>query len=175
MKEPNKDIITWREQIRSGKMMILANIYHDIYSFERLKGVMELIAPNSDKRFISKKHLYFFYQDSSKLWHSQETCPANLLWIDFADLLAESEPSEPYKETKGSVNNEDSRPSTRQGRYSVSLTYTGTKDSLLRVMITDARSEEEAIGMAIKQFKQETYGYNMSMCVALNIDVVKSD
>ena len=60
-------------------------------------------------------------------------------------------------------------------KYAVALVYskntsTEYKNLLRCVIIDDARSEEEALGKAIKYFVDETEGYNLSMQVIIKID-----
>lgn len=51
-------------------------------------------------------------------------------------------------------------------RYSCSLVYQNPTAQLLRVLITNAYSEDEALGKAIKHFEAEAKGYGLTMkCV----------
>ena len=52
-------------------------------------------------------------------------------------------------------------------RYSVSLVFVNTQQSLLRCLITNASNEHEALGKALDHFKEETKGFNLSMKVVL--------
>ena len=63
-------------------------------------------------------------------------------------------------------------------RYSVSLVYTKPENdvphqttitTLLRVLITNAVSEEEALGKAIKEFDQETKEMSLLLKVVLPV------
>lgn len=55
------------------------------------------------------------------------------------------------------------------GLYSVSLVYDGPKGSLLRSLITRARSAEEALGKAIVRFEKEAAGYGLKMKCTIRI------
>lgn len=44
-------------------------------------------------------------------------------------------------------------------RFSVSLVYQNTNANMLRTLVTDANSKEEALGIAIKYFEKETDGF----------------
>ena len=55
-------------------------------------------------------------------------------------------------------------------RYSCSLVYRNQNANLLRVLITNAYSEEEALGKAIKYFETEAKGYDLSMKCVIQIE-----
>lgn len=55
-------------------------------------------------------------------------------------------------------------------RYSVSLVYENTQEKLLRVLITEAVSNEEALGKAIFYFQEETKGYFLTMKAIIEIN-----
>lgn len=46
-------------------------------------------------------------------------------------------------------------------RFSVSLVYQNPKANMLRTLVTDANSKEEALGIAIKYFEKESDGYGL--------------
>lgn len=46
-------------------------------------------------------------------------------------------------------------------RFSVSLVYQNQTANMLRTLVTDANSKEEAIGIAIQYFNKETDGFGL--------------
>ena len=46
-------------------------------------------------------------------------------------------------------------------RFSVSLVYQNQKANMLRTLVTDANSKEEALGIAIQYFNKETNGFGL--------------
>ncbi|QQY83405.1 hypothetical protein JJL45_05285 [Tamlana sp. s12] len=52
-------------------------------------------------------------------------------------------------------------------RYSISLVFVNTKETLLKCLITNAENEHEALGKAIDYFKVDTEGFNLSMDLVL--------
>ena len=46
-------------------------------------------------------------------------------------------------------------------RFSVSLVYQNPKANMLRTLVTDANSKEEALGIAIRYFEKETDGFGL--------------
>jgi hypothetical protein len=46
-------------------------------------------------------------------------------------------------------------------RFSVSLVYQNPNANMLRTLVTDANSKEEALGIAIKYFEKETDGFGL--------------
>jgi hypothetical protein len=59
---------------------------------------------------------------------------------------------------------------TDNKKYSVSLVYWSSIDTLLRVLITDAVSEDEALGKSIKYFKKETKNYSLSLHTVIQLN-----
>jgi len=55
--------------------------------------------------------------------------------------------------------------------FSVSLVYSNYKESALRVLITQAENENEALGYVINYFSEEMEDFCLKMKVVINIDL----
>ena len=54
-------------------------------------------------------------------------------------------------------------------RFFVSLVYQNSRANMLRTLITDAKSKDEALGKAIKYFNKETDGYGLILKAVTDI------
>lgn len=59
--------------------------------------------------------------------------------------------------------------SEKTDRFSVSLVYQDYKTSMLRALITNATSQEEALGIAITYFEAETKGLALALKCVIKI------
>jgi hypothetical protein len=59
--------------------------------------------------------------------------------------------------------------SDKKNKYSVSLVYENTKNIILRSIITDARSQHEAIGIAVEHFSKEAKTDNYRLVLQCSI------
>lgn len=57
-------------------------------------------------------------------------------------------------------------------RFSVSLVYQNSVSNMLRTLVTDANSKEEALGIAIKYFDKETNGYGLILKSVSNLNKI---
>ena len=55
-------------------------------------------------------------------------------------------------------------------RFSVSLVYQNPKANMLRTLVTDASSKEEALGIAIEYLKEETDGFGLILKSVIHLN-----
>lgn len=57
-------------------------------------------------------------------------------------------------------------------RFSISLVYQNAVNNMLRVLITDANNEQEAMGIALEHFEDEAKGYSLILKTVIKLNEV---